>query len=503
MFSEENVVLNIIEKKTKTKTKTKKLSNSIKNDLSVEKKIEMDFQKEKIDKKEEMSFIEKSIVYCVLDGGNIERDANKRNYQKKFHQITIHSPNENEMNNFISRIDAVFGKWKLNLWIENVEYELLPTSKRDVEKECYWTGMCDFKVDEDFVKMPFIKLLVQVCEKEKDFLKDLSIATGQNFTEKTTYLWFPFRPEPKSAKNYYHTEEKVQPKYPIYIISKGRWEERLTSKYLEWADIPYKIVIEADEYDKYSAVISPEKILIMPAEWKAEQIAKGNGGGIPVRNFVLHHSKNNGDKRHWILDDNIVSYKRYNNNDRTIMRTGLVFRHLEDFTDRFKNVMLSGHNYSMFGVSTNTRMNPITMNTRIYSSILINNEIPFEWRGVYNEDTDLSLRVLKAGFPTLLFNCFLADKLRTMTTKGGNSDTIYAVENYSYLKSHSLLEQHPDVCELTEKFGRTHHQVNYNTFKNLTPIYVDDVEIVERDDDYGLKYIDKKAFPILLRKQKY
>jgi len=466
-------------------------------------KIEMDFSNNETDKKVEMSFIEKDDVYCVLDGLNITRDANKRKYQKKFHTITIHSTSELEMNNLISKMDGVFSKWKLNLWIENVEYALLPVSNRDAEKECFWTGMCDFKVDEEFVKFPFITLRIQKCSKEKDFIKDLTKATGLSFTEKTTYLWYPNRPEPKSHKNYYYTEEKIDPKYPIYIISKGRWEDRLTSKYLEWAKIPYKIVIEKDEYEQYSAVIDPEKILIMPAEWKAEQIAKGNGGGIPVRNFVLHHSKNNGDKRHWILDDNIVSYKRYNNNDRTIMNTGLVFRLLEDFTDRFDNVMLSGHNYSMFGVSTNTRMNPITMNTRIYSSILINNDIPFEWRGVYNEDTDLSLRVLKAGYPTLLFNCFLADKLRTMTTKGGNSDTIYAVENYSYLKSNSLLEQHPEVCHLTEKFGRVHHQVNYNSFKDLKPNYKEGLIIEERDDDYGLKYIDKKEFPILLRKQKY
>jgi len=464
------------------------------------KKIEIDLSNNKI----QMSVIDKGDIYFVLNGEIIIKNSNKKKYQKEFHSITIHSPSDNDMNNFISTIDPVINKWKLNILIENVEYKYLPTSKRDVEKECFWVNMCDFKVDDEYIKCPYITLLIQRCENEKNFLKDLSLATKLNFTEKTTYLWFPYRPEAKSSKNYYYTEEKVEPKYPIYIISKGRWEERLTSKYLEWAKIPYKIVIEGDEYENYSSVIDPSNILIMPKEWKDEQIAKGNGGGIPVRNFVLHHSKNIlKTKRHWILDDNIVSYKRFNNNDRTIMNTGLVFRLLEDFTDRFKNVMLSGHNYSMFGVSTNTRMNPITMNTRIYSSILINNDIPFEWRGVYNEDTDLSLRVLKAGFPTLLFNCFLADKLRTMTAKGGNSDTIYAVENYSFKKTNSLKEQHPEHTEIVEKFGRVHHQVNYNSFKSLKPIYVDDIKFEKVIDDYGLKYIDKKSFPLLLKKQKY
>ena len=32
-------------------------------------------------------------------------------------------------------------------------------------------------------------------------------------------------------------------KYPIYIISKGRWESRKTSKTLEYMKIDYKIIV--------------------------------------------------------------------------------------------------------------------------------------------------------------------------------------------------------------------------------------------------------------------
>ena len=54
------------------------------------------------------------------------------------------------------------------------------------------------------------------------------------------------------------------PIYPIYIISKGRWESRLTSKTLEKLDVPYHIVIEPQEYDNYAAVIDPKKIHVLP-----------------------------------------------------------------------------------------------------------------------------------------------------------------------------------------------------------------------------------------------
>ena len=53
----------------------------------------------------------------------------------------------------------------------------------------------------------------------------------------------------------------MNPKYPIYIISKGRWDSRLTSKALERMGVPYKIVVEPQEYDNYASVIDKKKIL--------------------------------------------------------------------------------------------------------------------------------------------------------------------------------------------------------------------------------------------------
>jgi len=35
----------------------------------------------------------------------------------------------------------------------------------------------------------------------------------------------------------------MNPQYPIYIVSKGRWDSRLTSKALESIKVPYHIVI--------------------------------------------------------------------------------------------------------------------------------------------------------------------------------------------------------------------------------------------------------------------
>ncbi len=87
----------------------------------------------------------------------------------------------------------------------------------------------------------------------------------------------------------------IQPRYPIFVISKGRWESRLTSKSLEEMGVDYRIVIEPQEYDQYAAVINPKKILKLPFS----NLGKGS---IPARNWVWEFAKNEGHERHWILN---------------------------------------------------------------------------------------------------------------------------------------------------------------------------------------------------------
>ena len=190
----------------------------------------------------------------------------------------------------------------------------------------------------------------------------------------------------------------MNPKYPVYVISKGRWQSRLTSKALEKIQVPYRIVIEPQEYDNYAEVIDPAKILVLP-------FSNLGQGSIPARNWVWEHSIDEGHKRHWILDDNIYMFLRLNRNRRSKIMSGTMFRCAEIFTDRYTNVMMSGFNYDFF-IKRRAAYPPFYLNTRIYSCILLSNKIKHRWRGRYNEDTDLSLRILKDGYCTILFNAF-------------------------------------------------------------------------------------------------
>lgn len=249
-------------------------------------------------------------------------------------------------------------------------------------------------------------------------------------------------------------------KYPIYIISKGRWESRQTSKALEMMGIPYNIVIEPQEFDYYAAVIDPSKILVLP-------FSNLGLGGIPARNWVWEHSISIGAERHWILDDNIRRFYYLNNNKMQEVLDCSTFSAAELFTDRYENIAISGMQYLAFARKIN-KCNPFSLNTRIYSCLLIKNDIPYRWRGRYNEDTDLSLRALKDGWCTVLFYAFIIDKKATMTMKGGNTESLYKLDNEDgrLLMAQSLQQQHPDVTKIVRKWGRWQHKVDYRPFKN-------------------------------------
>ena len=269
----------------------------------------------------------------------------------------------------------------------------------------------------------------------------------------------------------------VNPAYPVYVISKGRWESRLTVRALERMDVPFYLVIEPQEYPQYAAVVDPMRILVLP-------FGDLGQGSIPARNWVWEDALASGTARHWILDDNIDGFFRLNRNLKVPIATGAVFRAAEEFVDRYENVAIAGFHYFMFA-SRKTKRPPFILNTRVYSCILLRNDLPYRWRGRYNEDTDLSLRALKDGWCTVLFVAFLARKATTMTMKGGNTAELYQGDGRLKM-AESLREQHPDNVKVTRKWGRWQHRVDYRPFSRNKLKRRSDVVIPEGIDNYGM-----------------
>lgn len=285
----------------------------------------------------------------------------------------------------------------------------------------------------------------------------------------------------------------AQPRFPLYIISKGRWESRLTSRALEQMGLFYRVVVEAKEYDQYAAVIDPSKLLILDPSYQANYDAftetpgvtsKGSG---PARNFVWDHAMSEGHEWHWLFDDNIRCFMRLHRNRKIRAYDGAIFRAMEDFVLRYENIAQAGPNYDEFA-KRKQLINPIILNTRIYSCILIRNDVPFRWRCRYNEDTDLSLRMLKSGWCTVQFNAFLQDKGPTRKMKGGNTDELYKIGTLE--KSRMLVQAHPDCARLVWKFGRWHHHVDYRPFKQNRLKLKPGIVIPKGVNEYGMKLVN-------------
>jgi hypothetical protein len=353
--------------------------------------------------------------------------------------------------------------------------------RRLIDQE--WVGMPEFvqpKVD------PFVKfdLILEKSLTSDDAIVQLAELLGQTVTLKTKSLYYPpFVRGVHSGKRYVRAGLPASPpKYPIYIISKGRWHQRLTVRALHEIGIQeYKVVVEAEEYEKYAGVISPDNILVVPKKYFAEydtcddlsseQLGVGPGA---ARNFCWDHAITTGAKRHWVLDDNCQHFYRLNRNAKVRVTTGVIFGCMEDFVDRYQNVYLAGLNYHGL-CKQNDAVPPFILNTRIYSFLLIQNDIPYRWRGRYSEDTDLSLRVLKDGHCTIQFNAFLAEKIMTQRNGGGNTEEFYK-KHGTLAKSKMIEKLHPDVAKVVWKFNRWHHQVDYRPFKKNKLIRSPDID---------------------------
>lgn len=285
----------------------------------------------------------------------------------------------------------------------------------------------------------------------------------------------------------------MNPRYPVYVVSKGRSENGLTTKALNEMGIRHFLVVEGFEFDDYKNRVDAD-VLSLPEEYLnnydvcdffADTKSKGPGA---ARNFCFDHSISNGFKKHWVLDDNLDAFHYLNRNEKYEVKCGATFAAAEDFIDRYTNVPISGFNYYSFCKKTD-KVPPFIKNTRIYSCLLMDNSFPYRWRGRYNEDTDICLRVLKDGLCTIQFNAFLCGKVTTQRMKGGNTKEFYKNEG-TLPKSEMIAELHPDIAKVVWKFNRWHHHVDYRGFKK-NKLIRKNIKIKNKINNYGLKLVSK------------
>jgi hypothetical protein len=311
----------------------------------------------------------------------------------------------------------------------------------------------------------------------KDLLKVWNALFGNNIKNKPRSTWYPQKKQKDHRSTIYvNSVKKLSHQYPLYIVSKNRYDKKmsLTANWLIENKISFNIIVEESQLKFYREQehLKSEfcNILELPQnfidEYKThdekgdkENMSKGSGSS---RNFAWEHSIQKGYKKHWVMDDNIDGFTAKCFERRLQYKGHGFFRAIEDITTYYPNVKMSGPGYDYMAPEGDVR-SPLNINTRIYSCNLIDNSLPMRWRGRYNEDTLLSLDIMDSGFDTLQVKFLLQNKTRTGTMRGGNADEIY--KNGTKEKSEILVREYPEISKVVWRYNRDHHDVFYKKYK--------------------------------------
>lgn len=244
---------------------------------------------------------------------------------------------------------------------------------------------------------------------------------------------------------------KLMPRYPVYVPSRGRYETGFTAKFLIKDGVPFHLVVVPSEAAEYAKRFGEERLLVLPDD---------DHRLVEARNWIRDHSEAAGYERHWQLDDNILRVRRRFHGRRIPCDSGAALRLTEDFVERYTNVGIAGLQYQMF-LADDLKAPPYYLNCHVYSASLVWNRMPYRWRRVYNDDTDICLQVLAGGLCTVAMNAFMIEKLKTMTVKGGNANGASGLyEGDGRLKmARSLERDWPYVVSVDRRFKRPQHVV--------------------------------------------
>jgi hypothetical protein len=237
-------------------------------------------------------------------------------------------------------------------------------------------------------------------------------------------------------------------KYKIYIPSKGRYDRSLTADYLSENGIDFSLVVEKKEVDLYKEKY-PDKVIALPDS--------DYGGVYFARNFIKKMSIENGEKRHWQLDDDIKKLMYVNNGELVDMPPDEIFGNMENFCDKFKNVGLASPHSTVW---VKFGKKPFEINKLAYSCSLINNNLDIWWTKDVMGDIDYNIQVLESGWCTVRFYIF-SFAWSARTSKKGGFTEIYL--NKNRINTVKNTQEKWGLGKITEKSvaGNTIYAVEY------------------------------------------
>ena len=229
-------------------------------------------------------------------------------------------------------------------------------------------------------------------------------------------------------------------KYPIYIPSKGRPQLNSTIRTLQKSSIPYRLVVEPQDYDSYCKVHGIENVV---------ELDKNDMGIWYARTYIKSYSQKLGEKRHWQLDDDIEQFfiRKKNTKKNIPVDALLCLTIVENCMDMFSNVSISGIGTNAYAFSKNKA---VQLNRLAYQCVLIDNcnDIKVRKMGAAS-DWDYTLLCLEAGYCTLAFHHIMQQSAPTLKNSGGMTNISY-IGNKRKISYESFIKYWPGRFTIKE-----------------------------------------------------
>jgi hypothetical protein len=353
-------------------------------------------------------------------------------------------------------------------------------------------------IGDDYNLISFTIIKEEDVMEFYNILKDLFVSESL-FWRHTTKLTYTIKiGTPTSVRGIWKSINHELPKYPVAILSFGRYNRYgRTHILLTKLKIPHYLFVEPCEETYYREWYDKTycELIVSPFDFH-----KDNMGSTPMRNYILSYFHIFGKLRVWLLDDNIKHYKRLYKGIKNEIENPIIFTSIEKYVDRHNNVGIASHNFNPFIMENGIRR-VMCKNGKCYSSMLIlTSGISFKHK--HQEDNFISIEYICAGLCNLCFNHILYNKNTSGIDEGGNTKFIYKKDNvgreerfeYSFDKSKELidsglikLKENKFINDLVfhKPLKHEYHHVEFN-YEMLENYDVNDIKCISK----GIKCCD-------------
>ncbi len=193
--------------------------------------------------------------------------------------------------------------------------------------------------------------------------------------------------------------------YPVYIPSKGRAETATTPKLLEQVNIPYTLVVEQQEARDYIKHFPNARVTVLN---------ESHRGIAYARNAILEYARSDHPGWYWMIDDDIKQFYRLQ--DTIFLNdTARVLEDVEKLVNQHQRLA-----QATIGRKNRTKQKlPLCWNVSCCGCVCNHADRVGTYREHVQEDTDMSLQVVSAGYMTVQFNhIVLSTPLRGQNTGG-------------------------------------------------------------------------------------